>query len=644
MAKKTKSTDDAGLFMDTRQRRHPHLIIPKLLSERAAVFPFDADELTQAEVALNKWAKLGAQGALNQKETSLDDEFLRVVFGEALGYQSRSDSPGGYQREKQYTVPGAGSADGALGRFAVGREGKPLAVIECKGAATDLDHDKFNGRTPPQQLWDYLSQLPDTPWGILTNYLGVRLYHRDSPMRAYQEFYFSEFNQPSRVKEFVYLFGPDGLLGRDSLQRPRALDLVQHSLERRTEVGDDLYEYYSQQRSLLIETLIDQYKYSTDDAIHAAQRLLDRIIFIAFCQNRGLLLPKLLENTWENVHPLSFVSNPRWKNFLVTFRAIDTGHKALDLPTGYNGGLFKEDPLVDGLELQDEPWTNVFRSIGRYDFREEGDINVDVLGRIFEKSVTELEKLRVLGLFGKQPGEGSIMPKSAMRKRFGIYYTPPTFTRFIVENTLGRLIEERVEACDGFEARLAALQKLKIIDPACGSGAFLIAAYERLEEAYEILLHRLRSDGRSKEAVTFERDYPDWILRDNLFGVDLSKESVEITQLALWIRSARKGKTLADLSHNIVCGNSLVADPDVHERALKWQQVFPDVFKDEGFDCVIGNPPWERLKLQEREFFALSSPNIASAVSAAERRRLIEQVEKGNPGLWQRYNSAKAVA
>ncbi len=406
-----------------------------------------------------------------------------------------------------------------------------------------------------------------------------------------------------------------------------------------------MYNYYSDQRLRLIDALIDQYKYSVDDAIHAAQRLLDRIIFIAFCEDRNLLPPKLLEQTWKSVPPLSR-AGARWRNFLDVFYFIDKGHHALDLPTGYNGGLFRHDPLVDDLKLDDEPWTEVFKSIGSYDFRDEGEINVDVLGHLFEKSITELEKLRVVGLFGKQAGQDGQpeMPKSAMRKRFGIYYTPPQFTRFIVDKTLGELIGERVESLDDPLERVAALRKLKVVDPACGSGAFLIAAYERLEEAYDDAIHLLRVRGRQEEAGEIGRRYPDWILADNLFGVDLSTESVEITQLALWIRSARKGTPLSDLSRNIICGNSLVADGGVHSRAMNWKDTFPGVFKNGGFDCVIGNPPWERMKLQEREFFALSSPKIASAVNAAERRRLIERVEKDNPELWVRYNAAKASA
>jgi hypothetical protein len=635
-----------ALFSPDYRRRHPHLILPKLLTEKAMCFPFDEPRLQSSLGALAHWADLAKQGALQQKETSLDSEFLRVIFGQALGYKTVSDSPESYTMEKNPTVPGAGQADGALGFFATGQQSAPVAIIECKDATTDLDHDKFNGRTPVQQLSDYMAQLPDTPWGILTNYLVVRLYHRDSPMREYQEFAVADFKNAENARDFLYLFEPDGLLGHPALQRARGLELREKSTQRRLTVGDELYDFYSDQRSDLIDTLVREYHYSTDDAIHAAQRLLDRIIFIAFCEDRGLLPAKLIKQTWESIPPLAR-EGERWRRFLDMFHFIDKGHKALDLPSGYNGGLFKHDPLVDDLKLEDDDrWTEVFKTIGDYDFRDEGEVNVDVLGHIFEKSITELEKRRVMGLFGKQAGPTAqaSMPKSALRKRFGIYYTPPQFTGFIADKTVGQLIAERVEPLEDVTARIAALRKLRVLDFACGSAAFLIAAYDVFESAYEVIIYRLREEGRTAEAEDVRRDYPDWILADNLFGVDLSNESVEITQLALWIRSARKGKTLSDLSKNIVCGNSLVADSAVHERAIDWKQTFPAVFADGGFDCVVGNPPWERLKLQEREFFALSSPAIASAVNAAERRRLIEALRTEDPELYARYCAAKSAA
>src|SRR5439155_10422879 len=119
------------------------------------------------------------------------------------------------------------------------------------------------------------------------------------------------------------------------------------------EVGDKLYIYYSEQRHRLIETLLREHHFAYDDAIHAAQRLLDRIIFIAFCEDRGLLPQDLIENTWRSVAPLELATNPRWKRFLDTFRAIDIGHRNLELPTGYNGGLFKKNDLIDDLQLDD---------------------------------------------------------------------------------------------------------------------------------------------------------------------------------------------------------------------------------------------------------------------------------------------------
>lgn len=644
-AERAGGTTAPVLFSDAAKRRHLHLFLARLLKEEADRFPFDESEFAKACAVLRGWADLAERGHLQQRETQLDAEFLEKIFGDALGYRSISESPDNYQRQRQFQVPGAGLADGALGNFVSGKTVAPTAIIELKGPETDLDHDRFDGRTPVRQCWDYLNQLPDTPWGIVSNCLVIRLYYRGSPARAYEEFTVADFKDESRVRQFYYVFERHGLLG-NKLTESRALKLLKGSTRQQTEVGEKLYKYYSEQRDLLIQTLIEQQKLAYDDAIHAAQRLLDRIIFMAFCEDRALLPPGLIEKTWAHVPPLARATNPRWKNFLEAFHAIDKGHPELELPTGYNGGLFEHDPLVDDLNLEDR-WANVFNEIGKYDFREEGEINVDVLGHLFEKSITELEKKRVLGLYGLQRDDAPpMMPKSAERKRFGIYYTPPQFTRLIVDRTLGELIRQRVEPEPDPSKQLAALRALTVCDPACGSGAFLIAAYELLEQWYEHVIREMRKAGMSTDADRVQREYPDYILHENLYGVDLSKEAVEITQLALWIRSARKGRKLTDLSKNIVRGNSLVRDPNVHEQAFNWVDRFGQIFKSQrqGFDCVIGNPPWERMKLQEREFFALGAPEIASAVNAAQRRKLIAAMESKNPELWQRYQKAQAAA
>ena len=254
----------------------------------------------------------------------------------------------------------------------------------------------------------------------------------------------------------------------------------------------------------------------------------------------------------------------------------------------------------------------------------------------------------------------------AERKRFGIYYTPPAFTTFIVRHALGALIEERLaelaraHAIDPdqslkvprsetfaayWQAALDAVRQIAVVDPACGSGAFLIQAYEHLEERYETIVAHLAYH-TNRPTSTWSLAIPEMILAENLHGVDLSPQAVEITQLALWIRSARRGRRLDDLSHNVICRNSLVGDKAVDERAMNWKEEFPNIFarKNPGFDVVIGNPPWERMKLQEREFFAFSAPEIAGAVSAADRRKMIEKLQTRNPVLYAAYGAAKGNA
>ena len=127
-------------------------------------------------------------------------------------------------------------------------------------------------------------------------------------------------------------------------------------------------------------------------------------------------------------------------------------------------------------------------------------------------------------------------------------------------------------------------------------------------------------------------EIPHWILSKNLYGVDLSPEAVEITQLALWIRSAAPGQTLATLSQNIVHGNSLVHDAAIHPAGFDLRERFAERSTAQaGFDCVVGNPPWERMKLQEREFFSLPAPEIATATNAAKRRQLVAKLEADDP-------------
>ena len=643
--------------------RRRGLFLGRYLRQAGDDYRLRDKQQADAHKIILKWADMDSEGRLRARnESKLKPEFLTEIFGQALGYTLFSEALDRWNIEPEYAVNG-GQVDAAIGLFEHDRKCKPRAMIELKGPAVNVDRDRSQGRTPVQQCWDYLNAVPECPWGIVCNMVSFRLYHRTQGSRAYQLFTLQDLRDEDTFRQFYYVFQKGGLLPGTMGQVPRADELLDKTSRRQREVGDELYDHYHDQRVALVGHLCrPPYRKPLDKAIYITQRLMDRIIFLAFCEDRGLLPERIIHTAYSQRPPFTRVTNPIWQNFLNLFRAVDQGDPAHKIP-GYNGGLFRCDTEVDDLSLEDD-WMTVFETIGSYDFGDE--VNVDVLGHLFERSVNDLERLRLGGFFGEPvKAAGPKMGKSAERKKLGIYYTPPEFTKFITYNTVAKLANDRMDELaaraglspqdlaaskpDAAHATywrdcLSVLRKLRIVDPACGSGAFLIQAYDVLDELYQYVLeHLVFHEG--EQAKPLYDQISDFILHDNLFGVDLSPEAVEISQLALWIRSARAGRTLADLSSNIVCGNSLVSDK-VHPHAMDWRETFKEVFSrpEGGFDCVIGNPPWERLKCQEREFFDAAAPAIAGAMNASTRGKMIADLERTNSDLYRRYRDAKAAA
>ncbi len=250
---------------------------------------------------------------------------------------------------------------------------------------------------------------------------------------------------------------------------------------------------------------------------------------------------------------------------------------------------------------------NYCKKISDYDFA--SDVDVNILGHIFENSLTEIEEITNK----LQQGEA---PTVSKRKKDGVFYTPQYITKYIVANTVGKLCNEKKTELDIDESEYFAdkkrqvatkktligkldayrdwLLQISICDPACGSGAFLNAALDFL-----IAEHKLIDEMQAKvesAAIVFP-NIENSILENNLYGVDINEESVEIAKLSLWLRTAKPHRKLNSLNNNIKCGNSLIDDPEIAgEKAFCWEKEFPQVFEKGGFDVVIGNPPYVQLQ------------------------------------------------
>jgi hypothetical protein len=412
------------------------------------------------------------------------------------------------------------------------------------------------------------------------------------------------------------------LFHRRVVDEQLADELLQASAKKEAEITQRLYADYRGLRRKLFQDLCRRHSNEPPSAIlQYTQTILDRILFIAFAEDRGLLPSDTLKNTCD--HRSRFRPEPVWNNFCALFRWIDKGNEAERIPA-YNGGLFEPNTNIDALEVTDEMCAE-FKKFATYDYRDE--VSVDVLGHIFEQSIADLEELRnSAGIV--LPGEETI----SRRKSEGVFYTPAFVTRYIVDQTLGRVFQDRwqdvmttlepseklKEGSDAwaaawtsvYEAYREEIKKIRVLDLSCGSGAFLLAAFDALSREYDRVNTLLANLNRDQSTIF---DLTKTVLNDNIFGVDVNAESVEITKLTLWLKTAERGRKLTYLDSNIKWGNSLVQDPMVHSSAFDWttgeqtrQNHDPPTGPEaaeinahwrEGFDVVIGNPPYVRHEL-----------------------------------------------
>jgi type I restriction-modification system DNA methylase subunit len=272
-------------------------------------------------------------------------------------------------------------------------------------------------------------------------------------------------------------------------------------------------------------------------------------------------------------------------------------------------------------------------TISSFDFSSELDVNI--LGHIFENSIGDIEELKE--------------DTKNRRKKEGIFYTPDYITDYICRNTIipylsksGKvdkipdLLNEYSWSTE-IEDLDEKLKNIKIVDPACGSGAFLNKATDILLEIHETIfdikkgyttitdMRVGKGKGRRTESIqhtdlgVYVFDHIEKrreILLNNIYGVDLNEESVEITKLSLFLKVCRKNLKLPNIDKNIKNGNSLIDDPKYTDKPFNWNESFSEIFKEGGFDIVIGNPPYVRQeKIKEIKPYLKENYEVYTGIS-----------------------------
>ncbi|MBP0612324.1 N-6 DNA methylase [Chryseobacterium sp. cx-311] len=541
----------------------------------------------------------------NSKEEQYQGEFLIDLFVKVLGY-TKNPTPSFNLTTEHKNVKDSKKADGAIiiSDIVVG-------IIELKGTNT-TDLSKIE-----DQAFGYKNNQLNCKYVITSNFEKLRLYIDN----AIEHIEFNLFELSQEQFNLLYL-----CLAYENVKQNIPGKIKDESLSQEDAITKKLYKDYSVFKRELFQNLTAQNpQYDALVLFQKSQKLLDRLLFLFFGEDRGLLPPnsvRLILQQWEKLRDLDEYV-PLYHRFRKYFGYLNTGFKGKHHDVfAYNGGLFKPDEILDSITIDDDLLFKHASKVSEYDFASEVDVNI--LGHIFENSLNEIDEI-------KAQLDGQEIDKSkTKRKKDGVFYTPKYITKYIVENTVGKLCEEKklefgiieeeyftdkkrqLKTKENLLGRLNTyrdwLHQLTIVDPACGSGAFLNEALNFLITEHNYIDELETKLTGSSFTFTYHSES---ILENNLFGVDLNEESVEIAKLSLWLRTAEPNRKLNSLNDNIKCGNSLIDDAEIAgDKAFSWEQEFPQVFAKGGFDVVIGNPPYVNIynmSTSDRDYFNSSN-------------------------------------
>ena len=514
------------------------------------------------------------------KEEKYQDGFLSDIFENCLGYTKDTTNPQEFnlEREKK-NEKDSKKVDGAISV-----DGNVVGYIELKGQNTkDLDKTPSKGVSPVDQAFRYLYSNSSEfgKYVIVSNFDELRFYIKDQT--AYEVF--SLFNMDEKAFKKLHT-----ILSYESIRSDLPLEIKEKSVNFEVDISNKFYKDYVRFRIELFNNVIKNNAHIDKlNLLNLTQKLIDRIVFILFAEDTTLLPLNTIYKIIEQHKNQDFTDFSLYKMYGIYFEAINSGNEKLNI-NKYNGGLFAQDEKLNNLVIDDIVLQEQAKVLSAYNFG--SDISVNILGHIFEQSISDIEELTA-------SIENVDFDKTkSKRKKDGVFYTPAYITKYIVDHTLGEMCFTKREELDVLHIdKLASNKKptkkqnrqkenltlyktwligVKILDPACGSGAFLNQALEFLLEEHK----KLQNDFAELGDIFSSYQIDKVILENNLYGVDINESAVEIAKLSLWLKTADNKRPLTKLADKILCANSLLEMP----------------FKEGEFDIVIGNPPYVRVQ------------------------------------------------
>lgn len=500
----------------------------------------DRKSVAKANISnlIMKFEELKSKNLLSTyNEAQTRNEFIEPMF-EFLGWDMRN------LRNAREVITEETVSSGRVD-LSFQLQGVPVFFLEAKAIRVNLEEWKW-----AEQAISY-SWNKSVSWAVLCDFEGLKMFNADLPPKNLASNLFLEFKYDEYEDRFEELW----LLSKEAFQNQELNTRAEkwRKSEKRTQVGQKLFEDLMTWRNLLTKQISKQNDVEVQDLNEGVQTILDRLIFVRTAEDR-----KIVGSSLESVYK----SKP--SNIYSELKKL-----FVEFDKNFNSKLFSNHKC-DTWEIESKTLTKIISGLYveengyKYDF---SVITADVLGGMYEQYLSYVQN------------EKTDSTHKSKRKAQGIYYTPKYIVDFLLDESLEKLLSQASKGVP-----------LRILDPACGSGSFLIAAYDRL----------LESRSRVSQASLYDSFE---LLERSLYGVDIDEQAVEVAQLNLLLKALVEKTLLPTLQQNIKHGNSLIFGDAVELQDIFGKEVYenkpfnfltemPDVFRNGGFDLVIGNPPY----------------------------------------------------